>query len=128
MNPEQKEKREEIIVGLQKMLRFLEANPEVPLPNCSEEQVIQFYSFMNLEKEDFVATAKAFGTFDKEVVGDKFVIRKTFGAVTLTGSIDRTKVCTKQTVKKLVEVEEWNCEPLLSQAEFEQIGQEVATV
>lgn len=126
MTPETIQKNQETIAGLKEMIAFLEDNPEIPLPTNSEEQVIHFWSFMDLAKEDFLATAKALGTFEKKVDGDKFLLMKKFGAVTLTASIDRSKVCTKTTVIKSVPVDEWECEPLMSQTEFETVGQEAA--
>lgn len=49
---------------------------------------------------------------------------KRFGSVTLVAEINRDKVCVKKTVKRLVDVEEYDCEPLLSQVEIQQLGQE----
>lgn len=111
-----------MIDGVRQMLDFLEANPEVDLPHDFGKFSIWFL----FDKEPFLATVKAFGTLEKEVKGKELHAVKTFGPARLVAEINQEKICTKKTVKRLVDVEEYDCEPLLSQVEIQQLGQEAA--
>jgi hypothetical protein len=129
MENENIQERQASIDGVRQMLDFLEANPDIPWPQCLDSARIRFYGIRNNEKEIFIATARAFGTFDKEVVRDDFEITKHFGPAKLTAVIDRSEVCTKRTVMKTVLVEEWDCQPLLIDGKtVEEAVEEVVTV
>jgi hypothetical protein len=123
--PEEKEiqKRQETIDGVRQMLDFLEANPQVTLPRSLDRFAIWFFG----EKDEFLQSVKHFGSCEKSIVDKELHVTKMFGSVKLVAEVNRDQRLHKANVMKTVqEVDEWDCEPLLSQAEIQQIGQEVA--
>jgi hypothetical protein len=122
--PEEIQKRQETIDGVRQMLDFLEANPEVDLPHQMDRFAIWFF----FEKAKFLEAVAKFGTCDKSVDGKEFHVTKHFGPVKLVAEVNRDQVCTRRVETKMVEqeVETWDCLPLLSQDEVQQIGQEAA--
>lgn len=96
---------------LQKTAEHLLARPNVKFPNGP-------YCFVGFyEKEEFVAAVRAMGTGKKEFAScDDLHFTPT--GICLTLSIARSKVCRKiQDVK-------WECMPVLSDEEVQQLGQE----
>ena len=67
------------------------------------------------EKDKFLAAVKAFGSGKKEWDGDYFKFRPEHSTM-LKLWVNRTAVCRK------VQEEKWECEPLLTDKEIEQIG------
>jgi hypothetical protein len=126
MTPEEIQKRREKIDDVRDMLDWLEANPDTELPLGFNSFEIWHSSYESGSKERFLETAKAFGTCEKSSDDKEFKVTIRFGSVKLSASIARDQVCTKRTVMKTVAVDEWDCEPLLSQTEIQQIGQEAA--
>jgi hypothetical protein len=124
MENDEIQKRQETINDVRKMLDFLEANPEIKLPNRLAQPQIWFFG----DKDGFLRSVRAFGACEKKVDGHEIHVTKTFGSVKLVAEVNRDAVCIKKTVMKTVPVEEWDCQPLLSPAEIQQIGQESATV
>jgi hypothetical protein len=99
---------------------FLEATPDVRLPRSMDRFAIWFFG----EKDNFLDSVRHFGTCEKSVVDKELHVTKTFGSVKLVAEVNRDAVCIKKTVMKTVPVDEWDCQPLLSPAEIQQIGQE----
>lgn len=122
MENEEIQKRQERINDVRKMLDFLEANPEVKLPRSMDRFAIWFFG----EKNTFLESVKHFGTCEKPIVDKELHVTKTFGGVKLVAEVNRDAVCVKKSVKRLVEVDQWDCQPLLSKAEIQQIGQEAS--
>lgn len=122
--------RLETINSVRAMLDWLEEHPEVELPmGLTYDREIWTPIYNDEEaKAKFFQVAKAFGTYDKDFSDpDKIRLIKRFGRVCLTTQIARNKVCTKRIVQKTIDVEEWDCEPLLSAAEMAQLdGAEVS--
>jgi hypothetical protein len=122
MTPEEIQERQEKIDGVRQMLDFLEANPEVKLPRSFDRFAIWFFG----EKDEFLEAVKHFGSCEKSVVEKELHVTKSFGCVKLVAEVNRDAVCVKKTVKRLVDVDEYDCQPLLSASEIQQIGQEAA--
>jgi hypothetical protein len=120
MTPEELQKRQEKINDVRRMLAFLEATPDVRLPRSMDRFAIWFFG----EKDNFLDSVRHFGTCEKSVVDKELHVTKTFGSVKLVAEVNRDAVCIKKTVMKTVPVDEWDCQPLLSPAEIQQIGQE----
>jgi hypothetical protein len=121
---EQDSERLAQINSVRAMLDWLEEHPEVELPMgllYDREIWVPVYDDEEA-KTHFFGVAKAFGTYEKDFSDpDKIRLVKKFGHINLTTTIARHKVCTKRIVQKTVDVEEWDCEPLLSAAEMAQL-------
>ncbi len=111
------DERQQKINDTRAMLDWLEANPIVDIGTLIDKYTLYYF----IQKDKFIEAVRAFGTCEKEVTGSYFKVTKSFGSVRLVAEIPREEVCTKRTVTKEVEVEEWVCEPLLSEKEVEEI-------
>lgn len=110
----QRNKRQRNIDDCRELLDFLEANPGVPgMPNMA------YTYFWSGGKDEFLKAAKALGTFEKEKDGDNLVLRRRFGSAKIEFHIPQSAVCRKVTVMK--EVEEYECDPLLSADEMAEL-------
>lgn len=124
---EEVQRRSQQIADLRKLVDFLEQSPEVPISSHLIGPKVWFWAFApGNYKENFLAAARAFGNCDKSVDGNDFLVIKDFGSVKLTLSIPRTDICVARTVKKEVEVTEWDCPSILSPEDIQQIGQEAS--
>ena len=119
----EKPTRQQIIDDARQMIDFLEANPEVPVEPIDIK--IFFHSFVEgRDKESFIKATRSLGAFEKEQSLGDFVAVKRFGSSRLKLAINQNEVCKKVTVMR--EVEEWECSPLLSPAEVQELGREAA--
>jgi len=97
---------------LQELATFLLSKPEF------EAEGIPFFYSHQWTKEGFVAAVKALGEGTKEFSGTEIKFTPTGGpeGVTVQVYAPRNKVCT------LIKAAVWDCEPLLSAAELEEVG------
>ena len=100
------------------MLDWFEANPKVQLPNRIDNFGLWFFG----DKQPFLETVKTFGSCEKKFEGRELLVTKRFGALKLVASINREKVCTLKRVVKEIQVDEWECLPLLTEEEFKEAG------
>ncbi len=108
--------RTEQIADVRALLDYLEARPNVPMPDLSVFDA--FAAADNLR-----AIGKAMGGFDKRVVGGFFILFRRFGSVALEINFYRNEVCTARKVgtktveavpaqpEREVDVYEWDCPP-----------------
>lgn len=116
------EERQQNIDDARAMLDFYEANPDLPFDGITQFQ--WFYDAK--DKPRFFNFVTAFGTFEKVIdeKNNKLRIIRRFGGSKIQVDIPQSVVCRKVTVVK--EVEEYQCDPLLSAAEMLEL--ESATV
>ena len=97
---------------LQELATFLLSKPEF------EAEGSPFFYSHQWTKEGFVAAVKALGEGTKEFSDTEIKFKPTGGpkGVTMQVHAPRDKVCT------LVKAAVWDCEPLLSAAELEEVG------
>lgn len=99
---------------LQKTVDHLLARPEVELENYAAPY--QFLSFY--DKDKFIAAARAMGSGKKEFSRDELKFRPDGTCIIM--SIGRDKVC------RLVQEAKYECEPILSSYEVEELGVNVS--
>jgi acyl carrier protein phosphodiesterase len=120
-------KQQEYANALRAIADFVEANPELHVPNTT----LSCYSMD--EREDAARVLAALRPCNKRYTSDLFKIEREFGPITLEYVFFRHKVCTKRVVgtkvipaksipaqeipERIEEIVEWDCsEPLLPQA------------
>ena len=108
--------RDSKIADMREMLDYLEARPDVPMP-----YLMSINAFAGAD--DLGKIAKAMGGVDKDIVGDSFFLRRTFGSLSLDVNFPRDEVCERRVVgtKTIaakaavpmheVDVYEWDCPP-----------------
>ena len=122
-----------LIRDLQSLIDFLDAHPELPLPN---DFALNVYRLGGETLGRAKEIAKSLGTYDKEVDDTFFALIKNFGQVRLRFVFYRHNVCTKRVigtktetrlvpeadanmVERTVETEivEWDCPSLLGETD-----------
>lgn len=78
------------ITDLRALLDFYESRPDLKSPVGSTYLAYYFQS-----KEDIATFMRALGSCRKTYLGDQVYIEKKIGCFTITGSIQRNKVCRK---------------------------------
>lgn len=119
----------DILIDLQRLIDFLGAHPELPMPTHIE---IGVYDFKEEDLETAKKIAKSLKIFTKDIDESFFRLIKSFGKVTIKYVFYRNAVCTKKVIgtkkeTKLIphpdalmierevetEIIEWNCSSLL---------------
>ena len=115
-------RREEYIAGLHEFAEWIEAHPEVPIPEYLDTAI----GWGHLHSPEEAATAaRALGHVNKEWQDRYLVLTHDFGPIQLRVVFNRESVCTRQVVGSewvpaqtvegyTREIVEWNCEPLVS--------------
>jgi hypothetical protein len=98
---------------LKKIADYIFSRPEFEVDSTPSAYLGHYW-----EREKFITMAKALGGVEKDYSGSELKIIKTIGEARLWASIARDKVCRK------VQEAKWECEPLLSVEEVEQLGTE----
>lgn len=115
------DERQQTLSDIRELLDFVESRPEIELSGS----FTTFYLYPSLWSDEgkvaFWHTIKALGSFEKDFMDTKLKIIKRFGNARICMEVSRDKVCTKRTVRKMVDVEEWDCGPLLSEAELAEV-------
>lgn len=114
------DKRATNIADARAMLDFIEAHPTIPFPKHGIGVYDWYYN--EADKDKFLGAARGFGAFEKKIIDGhepKYQIAKHFGQSKIVFEIPQSVVCRKVTVVK--EVEEFQCDPLLSQAETDEL-------
>lgn len=104
------------------MLDWLEAHPDVPLPQEIDFGGFAIYSMDT--KQDALLLAREFGAARKEYDGSFLHLSKKFGTQALRAVFNRESVCERVVVgtevvpervepERIREIIEWRCEPIL---------------
>ncbi len=128
--------RAQFLTSLRLLIDWLQAHPDVPQPYHLMGDELYIYLHGEDPRAAMAAIARAMGNADKSIAGDRFELRRRFGAITLVASARRDEVCervvvgtrevTRQapdrqalaalpvvTVTEIVEDVQWVCPPLL---------------
>jgi hypothetical protein len=97
--------------SLRLLADWYEQHPDMPAP-----EALRVYSFGS-DAEKVREIARALGTFDKDHRDAFLELSRRFGSLRIDIIVHHEAVCTKRKVMKMVEVEEWDCEPLLADEE-----------
>jgi len=113
---------------LREVADWYEAHPEAPLPH-QEAFDVRLYGVHS--KEDAANLIRLFGTCAKDWSASFLCVVKLLpSGAKITGVFDRSRVCTRKvvgtrivpkqvTAEHIQEIVEWNCDPLLKEAEQE---------
>lgn len=111
--------RTEFITGLRELADYLENNPDVPIPYQPYFAVcVTNYVEPEKTKDAIQSVARCPGPWRKELGESLLTLTKDFHGVKYGVICDRSHVC------KMVEPAKpavWDCEPLLSAKEFEEL-------
>lgn len=123
------EARTKTLDDVRELLNWLEAHPEVPIPDelGSESLGLSIYQWDS--KEQAQTMARAMGTFEKQFDGDYLRLIKKFGSgVKVRAIFSRSQVCervvtgTREIPEQVIparteEISEWKCSSILSAQE-----------
>lgn len=102
---------------LRGLSELLESKPEFPLPPSWNAETVSIFISINYwsYKEEFLAAAKALGSFSKRYTDEKLIISAPAnGGVELRLDVDRKAVCR---IVKPSQPAEYECDPLLTPEE-----------
>ena len=128
--------RQDRIDAARKLLDWLEARPDVPLPfelGCGLAS-FNIYVYGHTAQRDMADIVRTGGAWHKRILGDRFEMMQLFGhEISLTISADQKDICTRVVTERKVipahtipardipeaveEVVEWNCPDSLLRAE-----------
>ena len=111
--------RTEFITGLRELANYLENNPDAPIPSsaCLSVSVTDYYNPSGT-KYALGQVARCPGPWQKELDDSYLTLIKEFHGVKYMVICARDHVCTMvEPAKPAV----WDCEPLLSAKEFEEL-------
>lgn len=111
--------QQKMSAGLRELADFFDEHPEV---HHSEKMTINHFV---CNRDEFIELAKHLKPFKKDPNDKYYSLVRMFGPIKLDVYCNRDTICTKRTVKKLVEVDEWDCpEHLLSNNSKQVVAQE----
>lgn len=102
--------RQAFIQGLRQLADFLEQHEVIPVPEF-ERSIMVFIE----SAEAFKTYARHMGHAHKDFVEEWIQLRKTFGPITYTLTMERAKICTKTVIgmrdvpAHQEEIVEWSC-------------------
>lgn len=122
----EEEKRAVRIADAQAMLDFIKEHPELPFPKHGAS--IYNWYYLGGDKDEFLAAVRSLGSFEKTIIdsGNKLRVTKAFGESKIYFEIPRSVVCRKVRVMK--EVDDYECDPLLSPEEEQLLEPEADSV